>query len=212
MDAGPDRPTDAGIDRGDAGIDRGMEARPDVGMEAPAEMRPEPPPEVAPEPPRDAGREVVDTGPAINGCLRANWTIAVNNICDTPDCAGLTADRRDPQGAIDGDPVTRYSTGRPQGSPVDDEMVTVDFGATVTISGIRLVSDNGDGAVAYRVEYSTNGTLWRRFVPDVAGPGGDILPITFPTTDMRAVRVLQTGTSATNWWSIHELTLTNCVN
>jgi len=199
MDAGADRPIDTGVDRG-------RESRVDMGVEPPVETRPEPPVEVAPERPVDAGREVIDTGPTINGCLRANWTIAVNNLCDTPNCAGLPPSSTDPQNAIDGNSLTRYSTGRLQGSPVDDEMVTVDFGDTVTISGLRLVTDNGDGAVAYRVEYSTNGTLWRRFVPDVAGLGGDILPITLP------IRVIQTGSSATNWWSIHELTVTNCVN
>lgn len=199
VDAGTDRGVDTGVDRGDTR---------DVPVDQPPEPRPEPPPDVAPDRPIDVRREVL---PSQNGCLRMNWTFTVNYVCDTLLCDGQTAPNKDSEGAIDGMLNTRYTTGRLQGSPPDDEMVTLNFGATVTLGGITsFTSSVDDGPAAYRLEYSTDGTVFRRFIPDLAGPGTENLTITFPPTAMRAIRIIQTGSKPGNWWSIHELTPNNC--
>jgi hypothetical protein len=153
-----------------------------------------------------------DAGPPIDGCSRTNWTFAVNTLCDTPACIYQAARSKDPQNAIDGDLGTRYSSGRAQGSD-GPETVTLTFATTVSLDGLHFVTtSDGDGPAGYMVEYATTGTNFVPFVPPVAGPGTDDLLISFPMTAMRAVRVTQTGTKDTPWWSIHELTVRNCRN
>jgi hypothetical protein len=170
----------------------------------------------------DAGVDRVDAGggaggtdvPQINGCLNTNWMIAANTLCTTSQaCAGIPASDKDPHYAIDGDIVTRYTSGVQQGSPAQDETVTLTFPRTVTISGIRLrTTKPGDGVAIYRLEYSTNATTFMGFPTAVTGPGADDLTIPFPATAMRAIRIVQIGATSLAWWSIHELTVLGCVN
>jgi hypothetical protein len=152
--------------------------------------------------------------PQINGCLNTNWMIAANTLCTTSQvCAGIPATDKDPRYAIDGDIATRYTSGVQQGSPPQDETVTLTFPRTVTINGIRLRTTSvGDGVAIYRLEYSTNGTTFMGFANPVTGPGADDLTINFPATPMRAIRVVQTGATPVAWWSIHELTVLGCTN
>jgi hypothetical protein len=96
------------------------------------------------------------------------------------------------------------------------EYVVIAFGSAVKISGMNIMTTSaGDGAKAYQLQYSTNGTTFTPFTPDVAGTGGDNITITFPATSMRAIKIIQTGKvtgTATSWWSIHEITVAGCVD
>lgn len=130
--------------------------------------------------------------PAVDGCAHANWTFTVSTLCDTADCANMAANLKDPPYAIDGNLNTRYTTGRAQGS-AGQENVVLTFPHTVTLTGIHLQTNNGDGPANYRVEYATSGTTFVAFNPAVAGAGSDDLTITFPATTMKAFRVTQTG-------------------
>jgi hypothetical protein len=151
----------------------------------------------------DAGSDATDVSmdlPPAAGCMPANWVFTANPACTGAAC----------RYAIDGNPTTRYATGRSQGS-AGAESVTLTFSTSVTISGLRLTtSAPGDGPAAYRVERSLLGAInFVAFMPPVAGPGSDNLVITFPAQTMRAIRVTQTGTK-NPWWSINEMTITGC--
>lgn len=169
----------------------------------------------------DAPVERVDAGggaggadvPPINGCLNTSWNIAANTLCTTQMyCPEMAAELKEPRFAIDGDMATRYTSGYRQGVMEPDETVTLSFARTVTISGLRLRTTNGDGIAAYRLEYSTNGTTFMVFTPSITGTGSDDLTIAFPATAMRAIRIIQTSSKPMGWWSIHELTVLGCVN
>ena len=66
--------------------------------------------------------------------------------------------------AIDGDPATRYTSGQTQNGT---EFFTLDFGATVSITGITLddTASPNDFPVMYKAEYSTDGTTFVAFNP-----------------------------------------------
>jgi len=90
-------------------------------------------------------------------------------------------------------------------------VVILTFPKPVTLAGINLLSKNGDGPMAYLVEWSTDGANFSFFNPSAAGAGSDNLTVTFPAaTKTLALRITQTGVKKTNWWSIHELTVTGC--
>jgi hypothetical protein len=149
------------------------------------------------------------------GCNRANWTFIPNNICvnpPNPSC-GFQATAREPKNAIDGDPTTRYTSGKTQSG---DENFVLSFGSRVRITGINVVTtDMTDYARAYRLEYAAaDETTFVAFNPIVAGTGAVNLAITFPATTMMALKFFQTGMVAapsTSWWGIHEITVTGCV-
>ena len=90
----------------------------------------------------------------------------------------------------------------------------VSFASPVKISGINVsveAASAADAAVAYKIEYSVDGTTFVGFSPAVAGPGSANLVIPFPATVMKAIKMTQTGMSAGAWWSISEITFTGCV-
>ncbi|HEY2732065.1 MAG TPA: discoidin domain-containing protein [Polyangia bacterium] len=155
----------------------------------------------------DAGApEVVPV--STNPCDRATWTFVASVVCTTA-CASLADSLKLPANAIDGDAATRYTTGIGQGSK-GPEVVILNFPKPVTLTGINLLSKNGDGPVGYVVEHSLDGANFLYFSSGAAGVGSDNLTVTFPATRMLALRITQTGVKPTNWWSIHELTVLGC--
>jgi hypothetical protein len=67
--------------------------------------------------------------------------------------------------------------------------------------------------VAYDVSFSEDGQTFFEFWPPSSGPGSADLTISFPRTTMRALKVTQTGAQppgVASWWSIHELTVSDC--
>lgn len=159
---------------------------------------------------RDAGtasdRADVGVTPVVDPCNRATWTFTPSVVCAT--CG--TPATREPANAIDGNPATRYTSGIGQGSK-GAETATLAFPAAVTLSGIRIVTTGGDGPSIYRVDWSTDRATFWTFEPAATGPGGDDVTVTFPAPkSLVALRVTQLGLKPSNWWSIHELSVTGC--
>jgi hypothetical protein len=149
-------------------------------------------------------RPPIASGP----CAHSTWTFSASKTC------GMTVEpssQTDPANAIDGDRTTRYTT---CGVQSGGEFVTVTFAAPVSIDGIRLFTYSvTDFPVSYDVTYSTDGVAFAEFSPPVTGAGTPDLTISFPRTTMKAFKVTQTGAEPPgnpSWWSIHELTVSDC--
>ena len=146
------------------------------------------------------------------------WSFTPSNTCATtnPSCGfcAAMANLCSPSNAIDGDPSTRYTDGQTQNGT---ENIVVNFGATVTITGITLddTASPTDFPVMYSAQYSTDGTTFMAFNPPVTGAGAVMTAITFPATQMRAIKINQTGmqpTGVTSWWSIDEISVQGCTS
>jgi hypothetical protein len=146
------------------------------------------------------------------------WAFTPNTMCTggNPSCGFCNANPGAcaPAGAIDGDATTRYTSGQTQNGT---EFFTLDFGATVSITGITLddTASPKDFPIMYKAEYSTDGTTYVGFTPAVTGAGAITTAITFPKTSMRSIKISQTGmvtAPATSWWSIHEITVQGCTS
>ncbi|HEU0076026.1 MAG TPA: discoidin domain-containing protein, partial [Longimicrobiaceae bacterium] len=133
------------------------------------------------------------------------WTAEASAICDNISCSSIPATAKEPMYAIDGDPATRYASGRAQGS-MGPETLTIHFGGPITISGVGITSQNGDGAAMYKLEHSMDGATFNAFAPPAEGTGSDAIMAAFPATTMTALRITQTGTKPVPWWSVHEVT------
>jgi hypothetical protein len=162
--------------------------------------------------PVDTGPPLASSAPVVGGidpCVRRNWTFIPKFICDTAACQDVPASAKNPFGAIDGNPDTRYTTGRMQGSD-GPENVVLQFPRLTSLTGLTLLTTSGDGPATYLVEYALDGTTFQGFEPPVFGAGSETTAISFPATTMLAVRVTQTGVKTTNWWSINELNVVGC--
>ena len=108
--------------------------------------------------------------------------------------------------ALDGNPGTRWDTGR--GMKPGDWFV-VDLGAENTIKGLTLDARNSptDYPRGYEVYVSFDGGSWDK--PVITGKGTQ--PLTKITFDKpvrtRFIKIVQTGSSDSWYWSIHELSL-----
>jgi hypothetical protein len=108
--------------------------------------------------------------------------------------------------AIDGEPGTRWETGR--GMKPGDWFV-IDLGVESTIMGLTLDTRNSsnDYPRGYEVYVSFDGGSWGK--PVITGKGTQ--PLTKITFDKpvrtRFVKIVQTGSSDSWFWSIHELLL-----
>ena len=169
-------------------------------------------PSSAPDARADSGPPPVSPAPVVGGvdpCVRRNWTFVPRFLCDTPACQDVPASAKNPFGAIDGMPDTRYTSGRMQGS-AGPENVVLQLPRAASLTGLTPLTTSGDGPATYLVEYSLDGTTFQGFQPAVFGAGSETTAISFPATTMLAVRVTQTGVKTTNWWSINELDVVGC--
>jgi hypothetical protein len=147
--------------------------------------------------------------PITDPCDHRTWTFVPSVVCTTT-CAAMLDAVKLPANAIDGDVTTRYTTGITQGGK-GPEVAILTFRKPVTLTGINLLSKNGDGPFGYLVESSLDGANFSYFNPGAQGVGSDNLTVMFPAaTKLLAVRITQTGVKMTNWWSIHELTVKGC--
>jgi hypothetical protein len=106
-----------------------------------------------------------------------------------------------PSNSIDGDIGTRWSTGANQ---TPGQWFQVDMGVTNLCDTIVMdcgVSTN-DYPRAYLVYVSLDGTNWGSAV--AIGAGAVVTRVTFATQPARFIRVTQTGSSGSYWWSIAE--------
>jgi hypothetical protein len=157
---------------------------------------------------------VADEGAAEAYCLplelsRSSWTATASssNLMNEPGDLLYNP----PENALDGELSTRWSSGKPQAG---DEWFQVDFGGSVTVSGVVL--DMGeDASVQSYLDYARGYSVSVSDVSeDLAAPalaeGEGLAPLTdisLPGARAATGRYLlirQTA-EATDWWSIHEL-------
>jgi hypothetical protein len=139
---------------------------------------------------RDAGSDAGD-GATPNPFARANWTATTVPASD--------AGGNQPSNAFDGDIATRWTSGAPQAG---NESFTLDLGSVGCISQVLITTAGADFPSAYVLEISVNNTA---FTTMARGSGTGFMQITFAPHFARYIRIRQTGTSATNFWSINEL-------
>lgn len=116
---------------------------------------------------------------------------------DDPCCTGDVAAH-----AVDGDPATRWSTGRPQ-RPGD--ALEVDLGRAVAVRGVVLDAGGsaGDWPRGYEVLASADGASWTAATPARAG-AGQVAAAALDGAEVRYLRVRLTA-DADPWWSVAEL-------
>ncbi|HLB75172.1 MAG TPA: HEAT repeat domain-containing protein, partial [Sedimentisphaerales bacterium] len=106
--------------------------------------------------------------------------------------------------ALDGDKATRWDTGKPQEG---GEWFTLDLGVESAVTGITLDSAGspGDYPRRYEIYVSFDGGSWGK--PVVSGEGTKpITEIKFPSpVRTRFIKIVQTGSVAGLFWSIHDL-------
>jgi len=107
---------------------------------------------------------------------------------------------------FDGSLTTRWSTGRLQTTD-PAEWLEIDLGCLQSFSQVVLQNgadpDNvNDYPRGYTFEVSTDNANWTQVA---SGTGSTITTIAFASVMARYIRVNQTATSTTNWWSIDEL-------
>jgi O-glycosyl hydrolase len=104
-----------------------------------------------------------------------------------------------PANALDGNALTRWSTGQPQTS---GQWFQVDLGSARPFSRIVMDSAAGEFPSGYEVYVSNDGTNWGK--PIVIGAGtAQSIALNFPSQVARYIRLVQTGNAA-NWWSLIE--------
>ncbi len=148
-------------------------------------------------PPADAQSEVVACGVG-TPLIRTTWatnpgTSASDNVC------GI-------YNMFDGNLATRWSTNRLQ-MITPAEWVEIDLGCMQTFSELVLdaTNDGTDYPRGYTVQVSTDGSTWTQVAKGTASAA--LAAIAFASTTARYVRVNQTGTAASNFWSIDELNI-----
>lgn len=149
-----------------------------------------------------------------DGIVKENCDLWINNMGNAPEVSLTSAlDRSswkvsasvntsNATAAIDGNATTRWYTGGPQ---TTGQWFTIDFGNPEKIEQILLNVEEspGDSPQKYQLFVSDNGTDW--YGPGASGSGADVMTVvSFPTTTVRYVRIVQTGSKG-NWWSIHEV-------
>jgi hypothetical protein len=105
--------------------------------------------------------------------------------------------------AVDGDPATRWTTGRPmQGG----EWFMLDMGSERTIKRVILDCGRSDGDYPRGYEVYVSSSRTKLGQPVAKGEGKNALTeITFPPASGRYVKIVQTGKAEGLYWSIHEL-------
>jgi beta-glucosidase len=143
----------------------------------------------------DAGAGVCGEGTPLS---RTAWatnpgTTASDNLC------GIV-------NLFDGELTTRWSTNRLQTtSPA--EWLEVDLGCLQTFSEIVLdaTDDGSDYPRGYTVQVSTDDNTWTQVARGTGSTA--LMAVTFASTTARYVRINQTGTSTSNFWSIDKLNI-----
>lgn len=110
---------------------------------------------------------------------------------------------QDPKNAIDGDLTKRWGTGAAM-KPGD--WFAVDLGGVHTVHAVVMdaAKSGGDYPREYQIFTSMDGTDW--FGPVGMGKGeGALTTATVLPTQARHVKIVQTGSTEFNWWSMYDL-------
>ena len=150
----------------------------------------------------DAARAATPDAPALPAEVDLSGATATAEPAapDDPCCAGDVATR-----AVDGDPGTRWSTGRPQ-RPGD--ALEIDLGRTVPVRGVVLdagAGSAGDWPRGYEVLASPDGASWRPAAAARAG-AGQVAAAALDGAEVRYLRIRLTA-DADPWWSVADLRL-----
>ncbi|SFB06457.1 F5/8 type C domain-containing protein [Cohnella sp. OV330] len=122
---------------------------------------------------------------------RADWIASAYK-----DAGGDTA----AAGAIDGNAGTRWANREAQ-LPSGDQWFQVDMGTARAFDRVKIES-GGDYGRGYRIQVSDNGADWTDMA---SGTGSETIDVTLGRRTARYLRVVQTGTASSNWWSINEI-------
>jgi hypothetical protein len=119
--------------------------------------------------------------------------------------ASASAGSNPPANAGDGNTGTRWSTGAVQ---TNGQWFQVDLGTASPVNVGQLLLDSGvssnDYARGYQVKVSNDGTNWGNAIASGSGVVGTTT-INLAPQIARYLRVYQTGSSPTNWWSVNEV-------
>jgi hypothetical protein len=147
-------------------------------------------------------------GSAANCGPQSGWTATA---MPTPPSGfdGIANSQLQPMYAIDGNTVTRYSSGA---TMMQGDYFEVDLGSAKMVSGIVVDTseDATDVANGYEVDLSTDGTTFNK----IAGcmyPAAPTETINFTATSARYIRYIDEGpptNGLTSWLSIHEFNVT----
>jgi type 1 glutamine amidotransferase/HEAT repeat protein len=124
---------------------------------------------------------------------RANWKASAFNA----------SKGQDPKNAVDGDLTTRWGTG---GGMKPGDWFAVDLGGAHTVRAVVMNAAKSGGDYPREVEVftSADGAEW--YGPVGAGTGGGALTtVSVLPTQARHVKIVQTGSTEFNWWSIYDL-------
>jgi len=123
---------------------------------------------------------------------RSNWTVTAYTSGGGTSASSM----------IDGNLSTRWANGEAQ---EDGQWVKVDMDDIYPICAVAVNAGGftGDYPRGYTIEISTDGTNWHT-AAEGAIPSQDNL-ISFPFTYARFIKITQTGTASSNWWSIAEV-------
>ena len=107
--------------------------------------------------------------------------------------------------AIDGNPETRWDT---SGAQAPGQWFAVDTQQPVTFNTVILDTSmsSNDWPAAYAVYVSNDGVNWGNPVATGTQPSSVVI-INLPVTTARHVKIVQTGSGKTFYWSIHEFYL-----
>ncbi|MDF2838152.1 MAG: polymerase, partial [Paenibacillus sp.] len=113
-----------------------------------------------------------------------------------------------PANAIDGNAGTRWANEEAQ-LPTGDQWFQIDLGESKAFN--KLTMDAGsDYPRGYEVQVSTDGAVWQNIF---AGAGSSsTMTASFEEQNARYIRIVQTGTAATSWWSINEIKVFGAVS
>jgi F5/8 type C domain len=124
---------------------------------------------------------------------RAGWTATSS----TPANAAVPT-----TAALDGDVFTRWATGQIQ---TTGQTFTLDMKKNLRFERIVLeAGPNGnDYPRGFEISASTDGSNWRQVA--IGAQIGATTDVTFGKQTARYLRIEQTGSAATNWWSVAEI-------
>ena len=117
--------------------------------------------------------------------------------------SAFNGENKHPECAIDGDLTKRWGTGAAM-KPGD--WFTVDMGAAHTVHGVVMnaAKSGGDYPRAFQIFTSMDGASWYGPVGMGTGEGALTTARGLPTA-ARYVKIVQTGSTEFNWWSIYDL-------
>ena len=144
-----------------------------------------------------------------------NCILWKNNLANTPELADVemldrsgwiasgSKNNGDAKNAIDGKDDTRWTSG-PQKEPGD--WFKIDMRSPQKFNTIILDTSKSpnDSPAKYELYVSNDDLTWGEPVASGVG-GGTLTIINMPTQDARYFKIIQTGDTKTNYWSIYEL-------